>query len=313
MKKHVKEYLHYMAKRGLSARTIDNVRRRIFYFYNFLREKKTTKISREIFLKYGRYLKDEKKYKHATQIGRISAVRWYFRYLTDTKRYLFNPAEELEFPKNPKALPEDIPTSSEIGKILDSIDTVGRVGIRRKAILELFYSTAIRASELLNLNIYDVDFKKGTIFIRGGKGNKDRVVPFGKKAAAALKNYIDNARKYHAEMTGEKKLFLSMWGNKLKYKELILVMPRRLDGRRLKAHSLRHACAIGMLQNGADIRYIQELLGHKKITTTQIYTRILPTHIQEVHTKFHPRAKLKNKFVLSEKVPLPRNASRIGI
>ncbi len=296
MKKYIKEYVHHMEKRGLSPRTIVDTRRRLHYFYNFLREKKITKINRETFQRYARYLKDEKKYKHMTMIGRIGGVKWYFRYLTDTKRYLFNPAQDLEFPKSPKALPQDIPTASEIEKILDNVDTVGRVGKRRKAILELLYSTAMRASELLNLDIYDVDFDKGTVFIRGGKGNKDRVVPFGKKAAAALKDYIENVRKYHADMTGEKKLFLSMWGNKLIYKEFILVMGGARKGKRLKAHSLRHACAIGMLKNGADIRYIQELLGHRNITTTQIYTRILPTHVQEVHAKYHPRARIKKKI-----------------
>jgi len=187
------------------------------------------------------------------------------------------------------------------------INTVGQVGKRRKAILELFYSTGIRANELLNLDLYDVDFKRRTVFVKNGKGGKDRVVPFWRKAEAALKDYIEHARKHHAERTGETKLFLSMWGNKLKYKELILVMPRRENGKRLKAHSLRHACAIGMLKNGADIRYIQELLGHSNITSTQIYTRILPAHIQEVHARYHPRGRLKRKFVLSERIPASRN------
>lgn len=295
-----------MAKRGFSPRTVADVRRRIVYFYNFLKEKKIKKINREAFQRYARYLKDEKKYKYWTLKGRIVAIRCYFRYLMETKRYLFNPADALELPKGGKTLPQDIPTADEIKKILDSLETVSMVGKRRKAILELFYSTGIRANELLNLDIYDVDFRKKTILVRNGKGNKDRVVPFGRKAAESLKAYIKDVREHQAAITGERKLFLSMWGNKLKYKELILVMGGARKGKRLRAHSLRHACALGMLQNGADIRYIQELLGHSSITSTQIYTQILPKHIQEIHMKYHPRARLKTKFVLSEKIPLSK-------
>lgn len=306
VEKYVGEYIHCLEKRGFSPRTVIDTRRRIQYFFNFLKEKKIKKIDRNAFKRYARYLKDEKRYKHYTIKGRIVWIRCFFRYLTETKRYLFNPAEDLELPKAPKVLPQDIPTAEEVKKILDSIETVTKVGKRRKAILELFYSTGIRANELLNLDLYDVDFRKKTIFIRAGKGNKDRVVPFGKKVARALKDYIHNVRKTQAEWTGEKKLFLSMWGNKFKYKELILVMGGARKGKRLRAHSLRHACAIGMLQNGADIRYIQELLGHSNVTNTQIYTRILPTHIQEVHAKYHPRARIKKKIpVLNSIGPHP--------
>lgn len=197
------------------------------------------------------------------------------------------------FQEIPVELPEDIPSHEEIVKILNGIETVTRVGKRRKAILELLYSTGIRANELLNLETFDINSSEREILIRQGKFNKDRKVPYGECAARALQDYVDNARKYYAARTGATKLFVSAWGTKLKYKELLLVMPRRANGQRLRAHSLRHACAIGMLKNGADIRYIQELLGHVNITTTQIYTRILPKHIQEVHTKYHPRARIK--------------------
>lgn len=290
MKKYIKNYLRHKKERGYRPRTIDEIRRSILFFYHFLKMKKIAKINREAFQKYEKYLKDKKKYVYSTITGKIGAIRWYFRYLTDNQEYLFNPADVLEYPQKSVRLMGDIPSVNEIGQILDSINTANMVGKRRKAILELFYSTGIRANELLNLDIYDVDLKRKTIFIRAGKGNKDRMVPFGQKAEIALKDYIENVRKYLAKLRNEKKLFLSMWGTRLKYKELLLVMPRRKNGKRLKAHSLRHACAIGMLRNGADIRYIQELLGHSSITTTQIYTRILPTHIQEVHAKYHPRA-----------------------
>ncbi|HOW59099.1 MAG TPA: tyrosine-type recombinase/integrase [Candidatus Omnitrophota bacterium] len=299
MKKYLEEYLHSMNKRGLSPATVQNSRRSIQYFFNFLKKRRISKINRHTFQIYGDYLMSGRRFKYATIKDRILPVRSYFRYLTEAKRYLFNPAAVLELPKRPEALSQDIPAPGEIVALLDAIDTTGRVNKRRKAILELLYSTGIRAKELLNLDIYDIDFGKRTLFVRNGKGNKDRVVPFGRNAAVALKDYIENARKYHAEATGETKLFLSMWGHRLRYNELIRVMPRRRNGKRLKAHSLRHACAIGMLKNGADIRYIQELLGHSSITSTQIYTRILPTHIQEVHAQYHPRALLKTKRISS--------------
>lgn len=288
-----------MNKRGLSPATVLNSRRSIRYFYNFLKKRRIVKINRKAFKKYGHYLMSERQFKYSTIKDRILPVRSYFRYLTETKRYLFNPADVLELPKRKEALSQDIPASGEIIALLDAINTTGRVNKRRKAILELLYSTGIRAKELLNLDIYDVDFGKRALFVRSGKGNKDRVVPFGRSAAVALKDYIENARKYHAKATGETKLFLSMLGHQLRYNELIRVMPRRENGTRLKAHSLRHACAIGMLKNGADIRYIQELLGHSSISSTQIYTRILPTHMQEVHAQYHPRALLKTKRVPS--------------
>lgn len=295
MKKYSKEYLNYLTGQGRNDRTVDSIRCRIKYFYDFLKEKKTTKINRETFERYSRYMSETKKYMHATIEARIRAIRGYFQYLTDTKRYLFNPADELEIPSRPVALPSDIPSHEEIERVLNNVETLTRVGKRRKAILELLYSTGIRANELLNLEIFDVNFREGEIVVRKGKFNKDRVVPFGKHAAEALKDYIDNARKYHADMTGETKLFLSMWGNKLIYKEFILVMRGARKSKRLRAHSLRHACAIGMLRNGADIRYIQELLGHSNITSTQIYTRVLPKHIQDAHRSFHPRSKIRQK------------------
>ncbi len=306
MKQYVKEYLAYLTGQGRAKRTVDSIRYRLKYFYDFLKGEKTTRINRETFERYTRYMTEEKKYKPQTRDGRIEAIRGYFRYLTDTKRLLFNPADRLEVPKCPKTLPDDIPSHEEIVRILNSIETVTRVGKRRKAVLELLYSTAIRANELLNLETFDVNFKENEIFVRKGKFNKDRVVPFGREARLALKGYIDHARKYHAQRTGETKLFLSTWGNKLKYKEFILVMggARRKNGSRLKAHSLRHACAVGMLRNGADIRYIQELLGHKLVTSTQIYTQILPEHLREVNARYHPRAKIKKRFVLSERIPL---------
>jgi len=297
MKQYVDEYLNYLTGQGRNKRTVETTRYRLKYFYNFLKEKRTSEITRKTFEHYSRYMTQEKKYMHATIEGRIRAVRGYFQYLTDTKRYLFNPTDELTIPKKPVTLPGDIPSHKEIEQILEDVETVTRVGKRRKAILELLYSTGIRANELLNFEIFDVSFIKKEIFVHQGKFNKDRVVPFGSQAELALKDYIDNARKYHAQRTGETKLFLSMWGNKLKYKELILVMGgiKRKNGKRLKAHSLRHACAIGMLQNGADIRYIQQLLGHSNITSTQIYTRILPKHIQNAHKAFHPRSKIKRR------------------
>ena len=252
--------------------------------------------SEEAFKKYHHYLTQEKQYGYYTLLSRIGPLRNYFNYLTKIKKcYLFNPAEVMEFPKNGKPLPYEIPTPNEIREILDGIGTVKRVDIRRKAILELIYSTGIRANELLNLDIYDVNLKENKLMVKDGKGGKDRVVPFGKHAAVALKDYMNRARKYHEEMTGCKKLFLTMWGRPMKYKMLLHVMGGARKGKRLKAHSLRHACAIGMLRNGADIRYIQEILGHSSIRTTQIYTQIMPEHLKEAHAKYHPRGRIKRR------------------
>lgn len=296
VKKYVEEYLNHLRERGMSPRTISDLQRRINYFYVFLRRKKILIPKRQAFLDYHRYLTHTKKYQGFTVRSRLFAIRAYFSYLAETKRFLFNPAAGLAIPKKSRTLPRDIPTPQEMRNVLDGIDTVGRVGKRRKAILELLYSTGIRANELLSLDIYDVDFKKGTIHVRQGKGGKDRVVPFGEKAKEALKVYIEEVRRYHADMTGEKKLFLSMWGRKLKYKELILVMHgASVKGKPLRAHSLRHACAIGMIQNGADIRYVQELLGHSSINSTQIYTRLMPADMKKLHTRYHPRALICGK------------------
>ncbi|MDY6824463.1 MAG: tyrosine-type recombinase/integrase, partial [Thermodesulfobacteriota bacterium] len=168
--------------------------------------------------------------------------------------------------------------------------------IRDRAIMEVLYATGIRLNELLSLAIYHVDLKERVLYIRKGKGGKQRVVPLGRQAAAFVKEYLENIRPYYAKKhPKERRLFLLNTGRAMTPAGVrgLLLAYRRQAGIKTSAspHTLRRTCATHLLANGADIRYIQELLGHRSLKTTQAYTRIMPRDVKQVHDRTHPGLK----------------------
>lgn len=170
------------------------------------------------------------------------------------------------------------------------------IGIRNRAILEVMYATGIRINELVNLEVYHADLKDKVLYIRKGKGRKERVVPLGTHAAVYLKEYLEKVRPRHAKKNPkERNLFLTHSGTAIRRENVqSFIRTYRIDAginRPVSPHAFRRTCATHMLRQGADIRYIQKLLGHTRLSTTQIYTRIMPADVKKTHAATHPNSR----------------------
>jgi len=186
-------------------------------------------------------------------------------------------------------------TEPEVEKFLDSIPVSTDLNIRDKAMFELLYSCGLRVSEIVGLKMSNIDLDQGLIIFIG-KGNKERITPIGNKAMAALKEYFSHAR-YKIERAREEYVFLNRFGRKLSRQGFYKIMQSHAKRAGLKKnlypHIFRHSFATHMLERGADIRTVQELLGHSSISTTEIYTTVTKKHLKEIYFKYHPREKLK--------------------
>jgi len=256
-----------------------------------------------------------------TQNLRLIAVRIFFKWLVKTHRLSYNPASELELIKMGHPLPRHVLTVREAEAIINQVNLSSPMGLRDRAILETLYSTGIRRSELAHLKVYELDMEKGTVIIRKGKGKKDRVVPIGERAIAWVDKYLNELRPRlaiynHDQFANEKgsgresrdklgseierdrdALFVTSKGEALSISYLGSVVSNYVRkakiGKTGACHLFRHTMATLMLEGGADIRYIQEMLGHENLETTQIYTHVSIKKLKEVHNKTHPGANLK--------------------
>jgi len=234
-------------------------------------------------------IKKIKKYNTKSISRKISTLKSFFKYIKKRKYIDSNPASVLIFPKKAKNLPYFV-SESEMDKLLDGAESF-ELSIIDKAILELFYSTGIRLSELINLKIQNVNFRNKTIKVLG-KGSKERIIPYGEKANVALKNYIEirnisNVKHYD-------NFFISNKGFKLYPMQVQRLVNKNLSGvtesKKKSPHVLRHTFATHMLDKGADIRAIKDMLGHESLSTTQIYTHITPEKLKKVYNQAHPKA-----------------------
>ena len=229
------------------------------------------------------------------QNNNLKAIKSFFRFLRDDDYLVHDPASDVTYAKTPNRLPRSILTAGEMKKLLHAPDTKTVIGYRDRTILEVFYSTGIRRNELINLTLEDVDYGDGIIRINCGKGNKDRVVPVGKIACRYLGNYITAVRPMLARDDHDRHIFLTLKGRKLSENRIWGIVKHY--GRKAKLrkdvspHTFRHTCATLMLRNKANIRHIQELLGHASLETTQIYTAVSIADLKEVHRRCHPREK----------------------
>jgi len=228
-----------------------------------------------------------------TQRQCIAAVKSFFEYLAAEGLIGTDPAAQLVLPKARRRLPAGLLTPAEAVRMLDRMDISTPLGLRNRAILEVLYSTGIRSSEICSLEIGDFDPDSRTLMIRSGKGGKDRVVPLGSTATHVVADYIKTARPNLLGPQAGAALFLSN-----KHRPLVREAVARLVAdvaraagitKHVRPHRLRHACATHMLRGGADIRHIQQLLGHASLQTTQIYTHVEISDLKAVHRKFHPR------------------------
>src|ERR1700739_3701153 len=228
-----------------------------------------------------------------SQARLISGIRAFYKYLLMEDVIQQNPAELLELPKLPKKLPEVL-SVEEIDMIIKELDMSKPEGQRNKAMLETLYCCGLRVSELVSLKISDVSFDEGYVKVIG-KGNKQRIVPLGESTAKFIRIYMNEVRCHVAiKKTAEDILFLNKSGNKMSRVMVFLIIQKLKEKaglhKKISPHTFRHSFATHLVEGGADLRAVQEMLGHSSITTTEIYTHIDRTYLKEVIVNFHPRS-----------------------
>jgi len=294
------DYLEHLAVKNYRPMTINGRRQNLLYFLEWAHVRdldQPGQITRKILEGYCRWLhhyrkKNGKPLSVKSQRDRIQVLKQFFSYLCKQDRLDANPASEIEIPRAERRLPRQPFTVQEMDQILAVPDVADPLGLRDRAILETLYSTGIRRSEAVRLEVSDLNASNGVLFIRLGKGAKDRYVPVGKRALSWLTRYLEESRPLLAVGNDCPALFLTALGgpfNPDAFGTSVAAFIQKAGlGRRGGCHLFRHTCATHMLEGGADIRYIQQLLGHAQLDSTSIYTRVSIKQLQEVHARCHP-------------------------
>ena len=296
---HIKNFIDYLgSQRGYSDHTIRNYRIDLNQFVDFLVEKKNPPPDLESidFMVLRGYLGSlYGRYKRTTIARKLSSVRSFFHFLEKKGLNRGNPAADISTPKQGKYIPVHLPVD-EMFRLLEGPDREKPLGLRDLAILEVLYSCGIRVGELAGLNLSSIDFDGRLVKVLG-KGNKERIIPIGRKALKAVKNYIEATlplRKKTRTDVRDEPLFLNFRGGRLTTRSIGRMIKRYgqecglLTG--ISPHALRHTFATHLLDGGADMRSVQELLGHVSLSTTQKYTHVSLDKIMEVYDKAHPRS-----------------------
>jgi integrase/recombinase XerC len=231
-----------------------------------------------------------------TSISRkLASLRSFYRFAQRQQMADTNPAKPLRNPRGQRKLPHFL-TGDEIKTLLDAPDAGDAMGMRDIAILEVIYSAGLRVSEVVGMNDRDIDFEEGTVRIRG-KGRKERIGSVGKYAAEAVKSYFVVRKRVELGDSKELPTFTNKFGNRLTTRSIARMLEKYIKecglDSRTTPHTLRHSFATHLLDRGADIRSVQEMLGHKSLVTTQIYTHVSTAALKQAYTKAHPRAARK--------------------
>ena len=297
-------YLEWLRVHNYSERSVVNVSSSVGQFLRWCDERGLTRpeeITRPILERYQRTLfhhrkPDGRPLTFRTQVARLVRVRGLFRWLVRQNVLVANPASDLEMPRREKRLPKHVLSIAEVERVLALPKQNEVLGLRDRAILEVLYATGLRRSEVAALRIDDIDSDRRTVMVRQGKGKKDRVVPLGERALAWVRRYLDVARPELETAESEGALFLGVLGEALGPPWITERVRRYVEasqiGKKGACHLFRHTMATLMLEGGADVRYVQEMLGHATIETTQLYTQVSIQKLREVHAATHPGAKL---------------------
>lgn len=302
----MERYLNYSLAGGASRGTVSYRKIYLRQLADWLLHRGTTEarqVTPQVLRQYVAHVCTRKtRYKRAsptrlsptTVAAEASVLRSFFGWLTKRRLVLFNPAAGLKTGSISGILPKAILTVEEMRTLLAAPGN-DPLGLRDRAILETLYSTGLRRAELCNLDRYDIDTPGQVVMVRQGKGGRDRVVPIGKHALAAIQRYSQRARPFLMGKAKEPALFIAdITGGRISVKTLNRIVPKHGAAagikKRVTPHVLRHTCATHLLQGGADMRHVQEILGHASVSTTQIYTRVALIDLREAHQRHHPRA-----------------------
>lgn len=282
---------------GFSLETSKTYESNLRIFTEFLKCKNIDylKINKNDIREYLKYL-DRLKYKNSSIAGNLSTLRSFYNYLVSNEKIINNPFKRVSNPKIEKKLPNFL-NVIEIEDLLEYYPLDTPLNIRNRLMLELLYASGLRVSELVFIELKNVNRSEKTIRVMG-KGSKERIVFFGDYADEILDIYLNKARKELIQKNGTDYLFLNNRGNKITIRSVELILKKAIDNLAIKnkvtPHTIRHTFATHLLNNGADIKSVQELLGHESLSTTQIYTHITSDRLRNVYLKSHPHSKSKD-------------------
>lgn len=296
----IEPFREWQRVKGYSEETVEKGVYMILRFVDFCEERgvmRPSEASRQVVERYQKHL-----FHAPTRTGRprslraqlrdLMALRVFFKWLTRERHILYNPASELELPHIPRSLPRATLGKEEMEVVLAQPDLKTKTGLRDRALLELLYSTGMRRMEAARLKVYEVDLSLSTVFIHEGKGRRDRVVPLGGRAALWMERYLLEARPALVASGGPQEAFLNQDGRALDPNYMGHLVKGYVDkagvGKKGSCHMFRHTCATLMLEGGADVRFVQALLGHSDLSTTEIYTHVSIVKLKEVHARTHP-------------------------
>lgn len=297
----LRAFLEWSETRGYSPATTDGRRRDIAVFVRWAHERGVSDwrhVDRRMLEQFQRAQFQatasgkEQPLSTRTQVQRLAALQAIFRFLVKAEHIAANPAADLELPRMAKRLPKTALTADEAEQVMLVPDVTHPMGVRLRAILEVFYSTGLRRLELIRLVVSDVDFGRGIVYVQRGKGGKDRLVPIGERALLWVKKYLVEVRPLFVVDVAQQALFVTNSGNEFRSSRLNKIVTGAIAkanlGKSGSCHMLRHTMATLMLEGGADTRYIQAMLGHADASTTSIYTHVAIGKLQEVHRMSHP-------------------------
>ena len=293
MEKQVKLFLSFLKDdKKLSENTLQSYRRDIEQYEKYVSENKINylKVTEETITDYMEYLREENK-KESTISRSLASIRSFYQYLIRVKKIKKDPTMTIESPKINKRTP-NILTSKEVELLLDQPKDVDLKGTRDKAMLEFAYATGMRVTEMISLDIDDVKLDEGYVVCRGR--SKSRNIPLGSMSLKALKEYIDDARPYLIRDESEEALFVNVNGTRLTRQGFWKIVKYYKEQAHIEKditpHVLRHSFATHLLQNGADLKAIQTMLGHSDISSTQVYMQFQDEGLKNIYKKAHPRA-----------------------
>ena len=292
MEQHIISYLDYLKfEKKLSNNTLNSYRDNLNQFMKFFKEKDLIKLKETDIRSFISKLEKTEK----TKAHYLTVINSFYNFLCDENKINTNPCENIRQPKLPKKLPNYL-TIEEVDKLLD-VRLDNPLAYRNKAMLELLYSTGVRITELIELKLNNIDFTDELIRVMG-KGSKERIIPLGEEAVKYLSMYINQYRNLILKTKTSDYLFINNFGNQITRQGFFKIIKKECKAqgieKNVSPHTLRHSFATHLLNNGADLRVIQELLGHSDISTTQIYTHISKEKLKQDY-EYHPRNKKEEK------------------
>jgi len=310
----IQQFLSAVRMRNCSERTIGHWKFVLHRFVDWCHERSIespSEVTPQLMAAYRRHLfyyrnpKTGLPLKFDTQAHYLTPIRRWFDWIKVQGWIASDPTRELELPKSEYRLPTSVLNIEQVEQLLNQADVKTPIGIRDRAIMETFYSCGIRCGELVSLDLYDVNVLREILVVRCGKGKKDRIVPIGRRAIGWIEKWVHDARpQLISDATGQS-MFISSRGRRLQHNYVSNLVREYLDAIGIEfrgaCHLLRHTAATLMMENGADLRSLQEYLGHARLNTTQIYTHVSIQRLQDVHRKCHPAS--SSQSVSDEQTP----------